>query len=116
MSRRSASRGAKFAFEKIALNAVGARRALPRFPKCETVFALDQKKAARAAAAGLAQNLVCRAIRKNRVVGVAATGGEWRVAAGEEPEVAVTDDAHQERRHGVHIANGDESLAVDGQR
>jgi hypothetical protein len=52
----------------------------------------------------MAQQLVDGLVREDRTVGVYAAGREGRVAADEEPGIAVAHDAHQKRREPVDVA------------
>src|SRR5579871_4469684 len=61
----------------------------------------------------MAKDLIDGLIRKQRGIGVHATGGKGCVAADEQPQVAVADHGHQKRREPVDVANAVVRLAVD---
>src|SRR5580692_2850760 len=62
----------------------------------------------------MAQNLVRRLVGEERMVGISPSGGEGRVAANEQPVIAVTDHTHQKGIKLIDMADADVGLAIDG--
>jgi hypothetical protein len=62
----------------------------------------------------MAQQLVDGLVREHRTVWVCAAGRKGRVAADEEPGIAVTHDAHQKRRELVDVTYARIPLARQG--
>ena len=50
-------------------------------------------------------DLVLGQVREDRVVGVASSGGQCTGGGDERPEVAHTDEGHQERGHGIDVGD-----------
>ena len=67
----------------------------------------------RAGAVRMAQNFIHRLVGEEGVVGIAPTGGEGRVAAGKNPELAVADNAHEEGLERIDVADADVGLAIE---
>jgi hypothetical protein len=63
---------------------------------------------------GALDQAVDRGVREQRRVGVDPPGGEPAVAGDEHPQVGGADDAHEEGRHRVDVADAVVALAAEG--
>ena len=106
--------GAVDALVQVSPDRAGAGQVAPRLPQRGRLATRDEEDAAYAAGVGIAQDLVHCLAREEPMVGIAAAGREGAVRTDEEPHVAVADDAHEERRHGIDVIDTRVALAVDG--
>ena len=94
----------------VKMTAAGSRHAAARFPE----RALRLHEADGAARLRHGQEFVDRLVGKDREIGVATASSDAAIAPEKHPEVAVTDDVHQERRKLVDVADADVRLPGDG--
>ncbi len=87
--------GAVDVLVKMAVNAINTPARLPGFPQRPALACANEQDRQRAAGVRMPQNLVDGLVGEERVVGIDAPGGEGRVAADEQPVIAVADHAHQ---------------------
>ena len=99
-------------FVEVAPRAV-SRFAAPRLPARGSRRALHVEDAQGSGGLGAREDFIRSLVGKDGVVGIRAPRGEGPVAPRKKPEIRVAHNAHQKRRHRVHIADDKIGLPVD---